>query len=169
MSWDKKRRKGHSSDIFDPPPPLKKSQFQVGGGGAMVASKTNNHRGIRLFDKIMILQGVKPTIPPLGVGYANRRKKAQNGGGGDVVYSHVYGPAWISSNNLGEVVCIFELPRLENCISRLCPSPLGNTPPAPQRHPKAVKKHTKKGVKFYCPRQVHFARDLSRAPNPPQG
>ena len=28
----------------------------------------------------MILQGVKPTIQPLGVGYANRPKKAQNGG-----------------------------------------------------------------------------------------
>ena len=28
----------------------------------------------------MVLQGVKLTIPPLGVGYANRPKKAQNGG-----------------------------------------------------------------------------------------
>ena len=28
----------------------------------------------------MILQGVKPTIQPLGVGDANRPKKAQNGG-----------------------------------------------------------------------------------------
>ena len=28
----------------------------------------------------MILQGVKLTIQPLGVGYANRPKKAQNGG-----------------------------------------------------------------------------------------
>ena len=26
-------------------------------------------------------------------------------------------------------VCIFELPRLENCISRLCASPLGTPPP----------------------------------------
>ena len=29
----------------------------------------------------MILQGVKPTIQPLGVGYANRPKKAENGRG----------------------------------------------------------------------------------------
>ena len=28
----------------------------------------------------MILQGVKPTIQPLGVGYVNRPKKARNGG-----------------------------------------------------------------------------------------
>ena len=26
---------------------------------------------------------------------------------------------------------IFELPRLENCISRLCPRPLGSPPPPP--------------------------------------
>ena len=35
---------------------------------------------MRLLDKIMILQGVEPTIQPLGVGYVNRPKKAQNGG-----------------------------------------------------------------------------------------
>ena len=28
-------------------------------------------------------------------------------------------------------ISIFELPRLENCISRLCPGPLGS-PPSPQ-------------------------------------
>ena len=33
----------------------------------------------------MILQGVKLTIQPLGVGYANGPKKAQNGGGGGAV------------------------------------------------------------------------------------
>ena len=27
---------------------------------------------------------------------------------------------------------IFELPKLENCMSRLCPSPLGSTPPPTQ-------------------------------------
>ena len=40
----------------------------------------------------MILQGVKLTIQPLGVGYANRPKKAQNrGGGGGVspIYAYV--------------------------------------------------------------------------------
>ena len=36
----------------------------------------------------MILQTVKPTIQPLGIGYANRPKKAQNGG--YVVFSHIY-------------------------------------------------------------------------------
>ena len=46
----------------------------------------------------MILQGVKPTIQALGVGYANRPKKAQNGGG-DVAFSHIYRPAWLLSHN----------------------------------------------------------------------
>ena len=41
----------------------------------------------------MILQGVKLTIQPLGVGYANRPKKAKNGGGGGV--SFIYTPAWL--------------------------------------------------------------------------
>ena len=36
----------------------------------------------------MILQGVKLTIQPLGVGYANRPKKAQNGG--YVAFSPIY-------------------------------------------------------------------------------
>ena len=36
----------------------------------------------------MILQGVKLTIQPLGVGYANRPKKAKNGG--YVVFSPIY-------------------------------------------------------------------------------
>ena len=40
-------------------------------------------------DKIMILQGVTLKIQPLGVGYANRPKKAQNGGGGYVAFSHI--------------------------------------------------------------------------------
>ena len=35
---------------------------------------------MRLLDKIMILQGVKLTIQPLGVGYANSPKKAKMGG-----------------------------------------------------------------------------------------
>ena len=36
----------------------------------------------------MILQGVKLTIQPLGVGYANRPKKAQKGG--YVAFSPIY-------------------------------------------------------------------------------
>ena len=35
---------------------------------------------MRLLDKILILQGVKLTIQPLGVGYANSPKKAKMGG-----------------------------------------------------------------------------------------
>ena len=36
--------------------------------------------GMRLLDKIMILQGVKLPIQPLGVGYTNRPKMAKMGG-----------------------------------------------------------------------------------------
>ena len=45
-----------------------------GGGGA------KTHWGVCLLDKIVSLQGVKLPIQPLGVGYANRSKKAQSGG-----------------------------------------------------------------------------------------
>ena len=39
----------------------------------------------------MILQGVKQTIQPLEVGYANRPKKAQKGGVSDIFpYIHAY-------------------------------------------------------------------------------
>ena len=65
-----------------PPPPhlpenLKKVGFKWGGLGG---SGPKTHWGMRLLDKIMILQGVKLTIQPFGVGYANRPKKAKNGG-----------------------------------------------------------------------------------------
>ena len=66
-----------------PPPPhlpqnLKKVGFKWGGSRGGSGPKT--HWGMRLLDKIMILQGVKLTIQPLGVGYANRPKKAKMGG-----------------------------------------------------------------------------------------
>ena len=48
--------------------------------------------GVRLLDKMMILQGVKLTIQPLGVWYMNRPKKAQNGG---VWCFPLYTPAWL--------------------------------------------------------------------------
>ena len=35
-------------------------------------------------------------------------------------------------------ISIFELLRPENCVSRLCPRPLGSPPPPPQ-HPNSVK------------------------------
>ena len=37
---------------------------------------------------------------------------------------------------------IFELPRLENCISRSCPSPLGSPPPTTPKH---SEKHIRRG------------------------
>ena len=49
---------------------------------------------MRLLDKIMILQGVKLTIQPLGVGYANRPKKAQNGGGVCGVFPYIRLPGF---------------------------------------------------------------------------
>ena len=61
-----------------------KAKEKVGfkwGGGGLGGSKPKIHWGMRLLDKIMIfLQGVKQTIQPLGVGYANSPKKAQKGG-----------------------------------------------------------------------------------------
>ena len=74
-----------------PPPPAppskpQKSGFQVGGGLGGSGPKT--HWVMRLLDKIMILQGVKLTIHPLGVGHANRPKKAKMGG--HVVFSPIY-------------------------------------------------------------------------------
>ena len=65
-----------------PTPPLK-SWFQVGGVWGGSGPKT--HWGMRLLDKIMILQGVKITIQPLGVGYANRPKM-----GGMWRFPHIY-------------------------------------------------------------------------------
>ena len=49
-------------------------------GGGLGGSGPKTHWGMCLLDKIMILQGVKLTIQPLGVGYAHRPKNAQNGG-----------------------------------------------------------------------------------------
>ena len=43
--------------------------------GGCRGSRPKTHWGIRLLDKIMSLQGVTPTIQPLGVGYANRLKR----------------------------------------------------------------------------------------------
>ena len=48
---------------------------------------------MHLLDKVMILQGVKQTIQPLEVGYANSPKKAQKGG--YVVFSPKYRPTWL--------------------------------------------------------------------------
>ena len=58
----------------------KTSKKWVSSGGGLGGSGPKTHWGMRLLDKIMILQGVKLTIQPLGVGYANRPKKVKMGG-----------------------------------------------------------------------------------------
>ena len=83
MILDPKKGGGHFFDIFDHPPPptsLKTSKKWVSSGGGLGGSGPKTHWGMRLLDKIMILQGVKLTIQPLGVGYANRPKMAKMGG-----------------------------------------------------------------------------------------
>ena len=62
------------------PTSLKSPKKWVSSGGGLQGSGPKTHWGMRSLDKIMILQGIKLTIQPLGVGYANRPKKAQNGG-----------------------------------------------------------------------------------------
>ena len=85
MIFEPKKRGGSFFPTFlTPPPPApppskpQQSGFQVGGGLGQSGPKT--HWAMCILDKIMILQGVKVTIQPLGVGYTYRPKKAQNGG-----------------------------------------------------------------------------------------
>ena len=61
-----------------PPQKLQKVGFKWGGLGRG-GSGPKTHWGMRLLDKIMILQGVKLTIQSFGVGYANSPKKAKMG------------------------------------------------------------------------------------------
>ena len=68
------------SDTPPSPPPLKTSKKWVSSGGGLGGSGPKTHWGMRLLDKKMILQGVKLTLQPLGVGYANSPKKAKLGG-----------------------------------------------------------------------------------------
>ena len=63
--------------------PLNRSPKGSGGSGP------KTHWEMRLLDKIMILQGIKPTIQSRGVGYANRPKKAQKGGGVCGVFANI--------------------------------------------------------------------------------
>ena len=93
MIFDPKKGGVIFFDIFDPPPPppptsLKTSKKWVSSGGGLGGSGPKTHWGMRLLDKIMILQGVKLTIQPLGVGYANRPKMAKMGG--YVAFSPIY-------------------------------------------------------------------------------
>ena len=81
MIFDPKKG-GHFFDIFDPPPPPPPHpppqpphpKKWVSSGGGLGGSGPKTHWGMRLLDKIMILQGVKLTIRPLGVGCANKPK-----------------------------------------------------------------------------------------------
>ena len=79
-----KKRGGWSFSDTNPPPtpPSLKSSKKVGfkWGEGILGVRTKTHWGMCLFDKIMILQGVKLTAQPLGVGYTNKPKNAQNGG-----------------------------------------------------------------------------------------
>ena len=89
-SWFSTQKKGGSFFLTPPlPQNLKKVGFKWGGLGGGGGSGPKTHWGMRLLDKIMILQGVKQTIQPLGVGYANRPKKAQNGG------YLAFSPTWV--------------------------------------------------------------------------
>ena len=73
------------------PTPLPSKKWVSSGGGRVFkgGSLPKTHWGMRLLDKVMIFQWVKPTIQPLWVGYANRPKKQ-----GYVAFSHICGPAW---------------------------------------------------------------------------
>ena len=86
------RPKQMGVSFFDPPPdppPFPQNLQQVGfKWGGLGGSGLETHWGMRLLDKIMILQGVKLSIQPLGVGYATRPKKAKMGG--YVAFSPLY-------------------------------------------------------------------------------
>ena len=71
-----------------PPPSLKTLKKWVSSGGGLGGSGPKTRWGMRILDKIMILQGVKLTIQPLGVGYANSPKMAKMGG--YVAFSPIY-------------------------------------------------------------------------------
>ena len=91
-----KKRGGHFFDILTPPPtppppphPPTPPKKWVSSGGGLGGSGPKTRWGMRLLDKIVILQGVKLTIQPLGVGYAHRPNKAKMGG--YVAFSSTYG------------------------------------------------------------------------------
>ena len=96
MIFDPKKGGSFFSTFLPPPPPhtsLKTSKKWVSSGGGLGGFGPKTLWGMCLLDKIMILQGVKPTIQPLEVGYTNRPKKAQKGG--YVAFPPIYGPAWL--------------------------------------------------------------------------
>ena len=84
MIFDPSKEGCRFSTFLPPPPPhptsLKSSKKWVSSWGGLGRSGPKTHWGVCLLDKMMILQGVKLTIQPLEVGYADRPKKAQKGG-----------------------------------------------------------------------------------------
>ena len=83
----------------------------------------------------MILQGVKLTIQPLGVGYANRPKKAQNRGAcGIFPYIRLPGFDLTTSRGDSSIVAIFY------CIVQFCRDVFDYPPPLVQAPPKAQKR-----------------------------
>ena len=48
-----------------------------------------------------------------------------------MAFSPIYGPVWLSSNNLYHVSLIFELSRVKSYMSSLCTDPLGPPPSRP--------------------------------------
>ena len=80
MIFRPKKRGGYFFDIIDPlptPTSLKSSKKWVAGGGGV---ETKNSFGDAFIGQINDFTKMIPTTQPLGVGYANRPKKARNGG-----------------------------------------------------------------------------------------
>ena len=78
----------------NPPPHLRQNLKTVGfKWGVLGGSGRKAHWGMCTLDKKMILKRVQLTIQPLGVGYTNRLKKAQDGGG--MWRFPLYMPAWL--------------------------------------------------------------------------
>ena len=100
-----RHEKGGDHFLTRPPTASKapKSGFQVGGGGVRGGPDQKLIWGMPLLDTIIILQGVKLTMQPLGVGYANRPNKAPNAG--YVAFSTLYACLALT-NNLCEVILL---------------------------------------------------------------
>ena len=77
---DTEKKRGHIFNNLHPAPTasLKKKWLSRGGGVGGADKKLT--RGCVFWYKTMILQGVKLTIQPLGVGHANRPINPENGG-----------------------------------------------------------------------------------------
>ena len=93
----------------------------------------------------MVLQGVKRTIQPLGVGYANSPKKAKMGGGGMWRFPQ-YTPAWLCSNNLCEVI-----PSLYAYYPPFVPDPLVHSRHLLPHRPKLIHQFQQSSILIFGP------------------